>query len=43
MDILREVPRLPVSLRLTDANGKGIETEISDLTLRPEWLRPFLH
>jgi hypothetical protein len=42
VDILHVAPKLPVSLRLTDAKGNAIETEITDLTLRPEWIRPFL-
>lgn len=42
VDILFEVPKLPVSLRLTDAMGKSVETEITDLTLRPEWIKRFL-
>lgn len=42
VEILQEAPRLPVSLRLTDAKGKARETEITDLTLRPEWIRRFL-
>jgi hypothetical protein len=42
VDILHEAPRLPVSLRLRDAKGKTIETNITDGTLRPEWIRRFL-
>jgi hypothetical protein len=42
VDILQTAPRLPVSLRLTDAKGKTIETDITDLTLRSEWISRFL-
>lgn len=42
VDVLYEVPKLPVLLRLTDAMGKSIETGITDLTLRPEWIARFL-
>jgi hypothetical protein len=42
VDLLQVVPRLPITLRLKDANGSFVETRITDSTLRPEWLKRFL-
>lgn len=41
-DVLPIAPKLPVDLRLVDSTGKVVETRITDLTLRPEWLKRFL-
>jgi hypothetical protein len=40
--LLQIAPTLPVTLRLKDANGKSAETQITELTLRPEWIKRFL-
>lgn|ERR1035438_4668027 len=42
VDLLRIAPRLPITLRLIDANGDSAELRITDLNPRPEWMRPFL-
>jgi hypothetical protein len=42
VDLLPVAPSLPISLRLKDANGSFVETQITDSTLRPEWLKRFL-
>jgi hypothetical protein len=42
VDILHEAPRLPVSLRLTDVKGRYVETPVSELMLRSDWIKPFL-
>ena len=41
-DLLQVAPTLPVTLRLTDAEGKSVEIDITDLTLRPEWIKRLL-
>jgi hypothetical protein len=41
--LLHVTPRLPMTLRLKDASGNSVETRITDSTLRPEWLKRFLH
>jgi hypothetical protein len=41
-DLLQVAPTLPVILRLTDANGRFVETRITELTLRPDWIQRFL-
>jgi hypothetical protein len=35
-------PKLPVTLRLTDAEGSTVETRLTDLTLRADWIKHFL-
>jgi hypothetical protein len=42
VNLLQIAPTLPVTLRLKDANGKSAETQITELTLRPEWIKRFL-
>ena len=42
VDLLQIAPISPVTLRLKDANGKSVETQIAELTLRPEWIKRFL-
>ena len=42
VDLLQAAPRLPITLRLKDANGNSVETRITDSTLRLEWLKRFL-
>lgn len=41
-DLLQIAPTLPVTLRLKDAKGKSVETQITELTLCPEWIKRFL-
>ncbi len=42
LDIVNVTPKLPLSLRLRDANGNIVETAITNLNLRPEWLKRFV-
>jgi hypothetical protein len=42
VDLLQVAPTLPVTLRLKDANGKFVETQITELTLRPDWIKRLL-
>jgi hypothetical protein len=42
VDLLQTPPRLPVTLRMKDANGSSVETRLTDLTLRPDWIKRFL-
>lgn len=41
-DLLQVAPTLPATLRLTDASGSSVETQITELTLRPDWIKRFL-
>ena len=42
VDLLQVAPTLPVALRLKDANGRIVETQITELTLRPDWIKRLL-
>ena len=42
VDILREAPQLPITVRIQDAKGNCVERRITDLAPRPEWMKPFL-
>jgi hypothetical protein len=42
VDLLQVAPTLPVTLRLKDANGRFVETQITELTLRPDWIKRLL-
>ncbi len=42
VDMLNVAAKLPLNLRFRDANGAMLEVDITDWTLRPEWLKRFL-
>jgi hypothetical protein len=40
--VLQAMPRLPIRLRGTDSTGRVAEMEITELTVRPDWIERFL-